>query len=116
MFESHFIAMICAVMLGGESEVTHAYQVGYDLHRIRTDCETEAQVIEVGRDVRGSLDSLQQVLFAAEVTGKEPMIVIVDTDGREGAYEHRIRTAAARAGVPFKLLHQDDIVAAQIRS
>ncbi|MGH1367129.1 MAG: hypothetical protein ACRBCL_00830 [Maritimibacter sp.] len=116
MFESHFIAMICAVMFAGEAEVTHAYQVGYDLHRIRTDCETSETVIEVGRDVRSSLDSLQQVLFAAEVTGKTPLLVIVDTDGRIGAYEHRIRVAAERVGVTFQLLHQKDIIAAQLRS
>lgn len=116
MFESHFIAMICSVMLGGEAEITHGYSIGYDVHRIRTDCETETEVIEVGRDVRSSLDSLQQVLFAAEVTGKTPVILIVDTDGREGAYEYRIRMAAERAGVTFQLLHQSDIVAAQLRS
>lgn len=110
MFESHFIAMICASLLGGEAEVTHAFNVGYDVNTIRVDCETPLRVVEIGRDTRSSLDSIQQALFAADLTGKAPMVVLIDTDGREGAIEHRVRTVAARTGVEFRLLHDDDLV------
>jgi len=107
VFESHYIAMLCALVLGGEPEVTHPYAVGYDLHRIRVDCETPTQVVEVGRDTRSSLDSIQQALFAAHLTGKSPMVVLIDTDGREGAIEFRVRTAAEMVGVEYRVYSGD---------
>lgn len=110
MFEHHFIAIICAAMLGGEPEVTHAYSVGYDLHRIRVDCETATQVIEVGRDTRSSLNSIQQALFASHVTGKTPLVVLIDTDGREGPYELRVRTAAEMVGIEVRVFHEEALV------
>ena len=110
MFESHFIAMMCGLVLGGEPEVVHAYSVGFDLHRIRVDCETESHVIEVGRDTRSSLDSIQQALFAAQLTGKEPMVVLVDTDEREGPFELRVRTVAEMVGVEYRVYGEDFLV------
>jgi predicted RecB family endonuclease len=110
MFESHYIAMLCALVLGGEAEVVHPYNVGYDLHRIRVDCETGDRVVEVGRDTRSSLDSIQQALFAAHLTGKQPMVVLIDTDGREGPYELRVRTAAEMAGVEYRVYSSDFLV------
>lgn len=103
MYESHFIAMLCALVLGGEPEVSHGYSVGYDLHRIRVDCETPDAVVEVGRDTRSSLDSVQQALFASHVTGKTPMVVLIDTDGREGPFELRVRTVAEMVGIEYRV-------------
>ena len=41
------------------------------------DCETADVVYEGGLDRRSSLDSVQQALFAAAFTGKEPAVVIL---------------------------------------
>jgi hypothetical protein len=38
------------------------------------------------------------------MTGKAPMIVLVDSDGEEGVYEYRIETAARRAGVAYVVI------------
>lgn len=40
-------------------------------------------------------------LFAAHLTGKKPAVVIYNTDGKIGRYEHRIKVACERAGVAF---------------
>ena len=65
------------------------------------DCETADTVYEGGLDKRSSLDSVQQSLFAAFLTGKEPAVIVYDTDGKIGPYEHRIQVACERAGVAF---------------
>jgi len=90
--------------------------VGYDLHRIRVDCETGDQVVEVGLDKRSSLDSIQQALFAAHLTGKAPVVAIIDTDGREGPYELRIKTAARMAGVRYTSYKVDALIRMQMTS
>ncbi|WP_375260509.1 hypothetical protein [Palleronia sp.] len=99
--ELELAAILCSLILGGETEVSHAYSVGYDLHRVRVDCETEGTVIEVGLDKRSSLDSVQQAIFAGSLTGKRPVVVLIDTDGREGPFELRIRTVSDLAGVDY---------------
>ena len=65
------------------------------------DCETADTVYEGGLDKRSSLDSVQQALFFAALTGKEAAGVIYDTDGQVGKYEHRIRVACVMGGVVF---------------
>ena len=55
-------------------------------------------VYDGGLDKRSSLDSLQQALFFSVLTGKQPEVVIYDTDGQEGQFEYRIRTACQKAG------------------
>ena len=87
--------------VGGEREVRHPYVYPSGVSYIRVDCETEDTVYEGGKDSRSSLDSVQQALFASAVTGKQPAVVIYDTDGRTGRYEHRIRTACNMAGIEF---------------
>ncbi|CAN0586456.1 unnamed protein product [Ectocarpus sp. 12 AP-2014] len=104
------------MMLGGKTEQSHAYSVCYDLHRIRVDCETDNAVIEVGLDKRSSLDSVQQALFAAHLTGKRPEILIIDTDGRVGPYETRIRAAAKMAGVGYDTIEKDRLIVWQMTS
>ena len=68
----------------------------------KVDCETSTEVIEAGLDKRSSLDSLQQALFFKHLTGKTPVIVIYDTDGKEGIYEFRIKAASKLAGVEYR--------------
>ena len=67
------------------------------------DCETGTTVYEGGLDKRSSLDSLQQVLFFSVLTDKRPTVVIYDTDGQEGRFEYRIRTACQKAGVRYEV-------------
>ena len=86
---------------GGQTEVRHAYTYPTGQSYIRVDCETEDTVYEGGLDKRSSLDSVQQALFFAHLTGKEPAVVIYDTDGQIGQYEHRIRVACEAAGVRY---------------
>ncbi len=106
MTEAEAIAILCA-MLGGEPEVRHAYVIDGGEHHVRLDCETATHAIEVGLDTRSSLDSVQQAEFAAWLAGKEPMVVIVDRDGFEGAIEFRIETAARRLGVAYRTVSDD---------
>ena len=75
---------------------------------MQADCETEETVYEGGLDKRSSLDSVQQALFLAYLTGKEPTVVIYDTDGKIGQYEHRIRVACEMAGVIFLRVSQEE--------
>ncbi|GAA6199530.1 hypothetical protein [Aquicoccus sp. SU-CL01552] len=110
MHELALAAIFCTLMIRGTPEVSHPYSVGYDLHRIRVDCETETQVIEVGLDKRSSIDSVHQTVFAATLTGKSPMVLIIDTDGREDRYEFQIRTVAQTLGVAYKVLDRDYLI------
>jgi hypothetical protein len=106
--EADLIPIICAVMLGGEPEARVDYTIAEGDHFIRVDCMTDTQVIEMGLDGRrSSLDSLQQALFAAELTGRAPMVVLVDTDGAEDAVEYRVETAARAAGVAYRVVDSD---------
>ena len=69
---------------------------------MKVDCETDTTVWEVGLDKRRSLDSIQQALFYASVSGKQPGVVIYDTDGKIGKYEYRIKKVCQQVGVPFR--------------
>lgn len=109
-FEADLIPIVCALFLNGQPEVSHAYPVGYDLNRIRVDCETESEVIEVGLDKRSSNDSIHQALFAAHLTGKRPVVVLIDTNGREGAVEYQVRTVAAMTGVEYRSYSVDYLI------
>ncbi|WP_102109439.1 hypothetical protein [Oceaniglobus roseus] len=112
--ESELAAILCSFVLNGATEVSHPYSVGYDLHRIRVDCETADEVVEVGLDKRSSLDSVQQALFAASLTGKAPVVALIDTDGREGPYELRIRTVAKMAGVRYTVYKRHALIRTQM--
>ena len=95
--------------LRGEREVRHYYsygdgQEGY----VIVDCETGSYVIEGGLDKRSSLDSLQQALFFSELTGRDPAVVIHDTDEEIGKYEHRIQASYEKPGILFLRLSFDD--------
>lgn len=90
--------------VGGKTETKYIYLYPTGRGYVRVDCETEDTVYEGGLGKRSSLDSVQRALFFASLTGKEPAVVIYDTDGKIGRYEHRIRVACVMAGVKFLLM------------
>ena len=98
--EAAYNAAFCARM-GGRTEVRRSYTYATGTSYIRVDCETADTVYEGGLDTRRSLDSIQQALFAASLTGKKPAVVIYDTDEKMGRFEHRIQVACETAGVMF---------------
>ena len=95
--------------LNARAETKYNYRWYNGNSFIRVDVETDEYVIEGGLDKRSSLDSVQQALFAASLTGKKPAIVIYDTDGVEGRYEFRVEQAAKKAGVMFLRLTEQQI-------
>ena len=101
---------LLARAIDGKHEVIHTYRYGPDNGTIRVDIETNDYVIEGGLDKRSSLDSIQQALFAAHITGKKPLVVIYDTDGVEGRFEFRIKLAAQKSGIKFMRLTEADIL------
>ena len=92
----------CATV-NGETETRHGYTYAGGRSFVKVDCETSTTVYEGGLDKRSSLDSLQQALFFSVLTGKRPVVVIYDTDGQEGQFEYRIRTACQGAGVRYEV-------------
>ncbi len=107
MSEALLAPILCALLLDGTSEARQPYSAAYDLTYIKVDCITGTHVIEVGLDTRSSYDSLHQALFAAHLTGLTPMVVMIDTDGREGAAEYQVRTTAEIAGVEYRVYDKD---------
>ena len=98
--EDEYNRRFCA-RVNGEMETRHGYTYAGGRSYVVVDCETSTTVYEGGLDKRSSLDSLQQALFFSYVTGKRPAVVIYDTDGQEGRFEFRIRTACQKAGVSY---------------
>lgn len=96
MSEDEYNRIFCA-SVGGVTEIRHQYPKGY----VKVDCETPDSVYEGGLDKRSSLDSLQQAVFYSVLTGKEPVVVIYDRDGKLGKYEYRIMKACEKVGVRF---------------
>ena len=99
--EASETALYCA-SIGGIEEVIHRYGYSDGKSYIKVDCETEVEVIEAGLDKRGSLDSVQQATFFHLLTGKIPVVVIYDTDGREGKIEYRIRRACEYLNIEYR--------------
>lgn len=98
--ELAYTKAFCA-RVGGRTEVRHPYTPPTGATYIKVDCETDTTVYEAGLDRPSSLDSVQQAVFAAQVTGKTPVVVIYDTDGEFGPYEHRVRVACKEVGIQF---------------
>ena len=94
--------MVCAVNLAFTvyTDRDHPFKKMCE-ENLTLSCETATHVYEAGLDKRSSLDSVQQALFASHVTGKRPGVVIYDTDGREGRFEYRIKTACDQARVSY---------------
>ena len=83
-----FVVFVCQLVQGGQTNITR---------------ETPNMVYEGGLDKRSSLDSIQQALFASHVTGKRLGAVIYNTDGKEGRFEYRIKTACEKVGVVYRI-------------
>ena len=94
--------------IGGEREVRHTYIYPGGRGSVYVDCETADTVYEGGKDGRSSLDSVQQAMFFASLTGKHPAVVIYDTDGAVGRFEHRIRVACVFAGVRYIRVQEEE--------
>jgi hypothetical protein len=113
--EVEIAAILCALVFGGEAGTRHGYDASGQDHYIVVDCETETHVIEVGLDSkRGSFDSVHQALFAAHLTGKTPMVAIIDTNGREEAQEYQVKTVARSLGVEYATWTEDALVRMQM--
>ena len=106
--ESDYNRRFCATV-NGETETRHGYTSAGGHSYVKVDCETSTMVYEGGLDKRSSLDSVQQALFFSHVTGKQPAVVIYDTDGQEGRIEYRIRTACRKAGVRYEVFRKRSI-------
>ncbi len=105
-----------AQQLGGQTETRHHYFVGGKRHYISVDIETDDHVIEAGLDRRSSLDSVQQVVFAAIMVRKKPKIIIYDSDGIEGPYEYRIRMVARRLGIAYERINIAQLTTSSVSS
>jgi hypothetical protein len=102
--EATYISLLCALLGGAEPETPQFFEVhGFERPRyIRVDCETATHVIEIGLDEReSSRDSVHQAVLAAAFTGKQPMVVLIDTDGTEGRYELEMRLVTDHLGVAY---------------
>lgn len=112
MSEVALAALLCGFLSGGATEVSQVFDNLGGPRRVRVDCETASHVMEVGLDGRSSArDSIHQAVFAAELTGKTPIVLLIDTDGVEGRYEQETRIVAARLGIAYANCTEDFIVA-----
>lgn len=111
MNELDITLLLCAWLTGAEVETRHEFANLGRTRAIRVDCETEDIVMEVGLDGKASSrDSLHQALVASALTGKVPMVVLIDRDGVEGRYEQETRMVAERAGVHYARCSKDFIL------
>lgn len=102
MVETALTLLLCGLLNGAEAETVHAFPNLGGERRVRVDCETETHVIELGLDTkRSSRDSIHQAMFAAILTGKTPMVLLIDTDGQEGRYEYEMRMVSQALGITY---------------
>ncbi len=85
--------------INGSREVRYKY--GDEGNYIVADCVTTRNIYEGGLDKHSSMDSIVQALSAQGVTGKTGVVVIYDTDGKEGIYEQWIRKHSQLVGVEY---------------
>ena len=111
MTEADLIPIICAMLLGGETELRLPYRLNDSAHYVRVDCVTDTHAIEIGLDNRrSSLDSLQQALFYGALLDRAPMVILIDTDGREDPTEFQVETAARATGVSYRVIDVDFLI------
>ena len=100
MGEVQLAAMLCTFLAGADNETRHYFDVNDMKRYVRVDCETADHVIEIGLDGTASArDSVHQALFAAHLTGKAPIVIVIDQDGYEGRFEYELRIVSDMAGV-----------------
>jgi hypothetical protein len=111
MGELAIAAVLCAFLDGSVTEEKQYFDVNGMSRHVRVDCETATHVIEVGLDGTDSArDSLHQALFFAHLTGKIPVVVMIDRDGFEGRFEYEMRHTTAMAGVAYARCTEDFIL------
>ena len=110
MNETMLIPLLCGLLGGAEDERKHSFVNNGTEVSVVIDCETRTHVIEIGRDVRSSRDSIHQAELAAWLTDKTPMVILIDTDGREGRYEQEMRFVAERLGVAYGVCSEPFLV------
>ena len=110
MGETALALILCSLLLDGKTEVTHSYSAAGEDFSVRTDCETDTTVYEVGLDKRSSIDSVHQAIFAAYLTDKTPAVVMIDTDGIEDRYELQVRKVAEALGVAYSVYDKDFLI------
>lgn len=107
MKEIEIALLLCQLFSGASVEAAQTFAVQDRARQIRVDCETPTHVIEVGLDdSASSRDSVHQAILAAELTGKTPMVVVIDRDGQEGRYEQELRRVTRALGVPYARCRQ----------
>ena len=108
MTETEIAALLCGWLAGAEIEERQYFDMQGERRHVRVDCETDSHVIEVGLDGSVSVrDSVHQAVFAAVLTGKVPMVILIDRDGAEGRYELEMRVVAQALGVPYAVCSAD---------
>jgi hypothetical protein len=107
MVEAQAILILCA-MLGGRTEQSVLYTIDAGSYHVRVDCITSDEVIEVGLDgKRDSYDSLHQVVFAAELTGNSPRVIMIDRDGIEDRFQYQVRSVSRKLDVAYCSVDSD---------
>ena len=102
MGEVELAALLCAFLAESAEEQRHYFDVAGMKRYVRVDCETADHVIELGLDGSSSArDSVHQALFAQHLTGKQPVVILIDRDGYEGRFEHEMRHVSKAAGVLY---------------
>ncbi len=111
MGEVELAALLCAFLAGSDGETRQYFDVNGLSRHVRVDCETDSHVIEIGLDGKSSArDSLHQALFYEHLTGKIPVVILIDRDGLEGRFEYELRQTAGMVGVTYLRCAEDFIV------
>lgn len=111
MNEVGLTALLCNLLAGGETEIRHDFGNLGGTRVLRIDCETPTHVIEVALDNKpSSRDSVHQAVFAAYLTDKRPMVIVIDRDGVEDRYQLELRIVTETLGVPFGTCGADFIL------
>ena len=105
MGEVAIAAALCGLLAGSAEETYHYFDVNWERRHIEVDCETPTHVIEIGLDEKpGARDSIHQALLAADLTDlkkKDPAVILIDRDGREGKYELEMRRVTGLLGMAY---------------
>ncbi len=111
MGEVELAALLCAFLAGSDGETRQYFDVSGISRHVRVDCETDSHVIEIGLDGKSSArDSLHQALFYEHLTGKIPVVILIDRDGFEGRFEYELRQTTQMTGTTYLRCAEDFIV------
>jgi len=115
MLEVDLIPIICVLLFGGVPEARVNYHIDAGSHHVRVDCLTETHAIEIGLDARrSSYDSVHQAVFAAAQSDRDPMVVMVDTNGVEDNAEFQVETVARQTEVNYIVYDLDYLIRMQM--